>query len=182
MEALRATNNIVFESPAAVIVGPADKNSFQKLLKPIPIPFFHERSFISYGEVKRYIVLLLTKDQECNAKTLTLFVYAEKTDPSPLYTIPFSSETTTILVPLKEDSKFPDFYSHTVSPEANTGLPFNNKSKGSLETVLLKDASSMKIAYQITFDRLESGEFVSDNFVKAINESIVTGGKGGKKG
>mmetsp|Transcript_16040 Transcript_16040/g.32288 ORF Transcript_16040/g.32288 Transcript_16040/m.32288 type:complete len:239 (-) Transcript_16040:182-898(-) len=152
LEALRSAHGgkLPFEAPAGIIVGPADKNSFQKLVKPFRI--FNERAFVSYGEIRRYIAMVDTN----------LFVYAEKSDPTPLYTIPFSD-----LIASKEDPNRPDFYSHTVSPEANVGLPFSNKTKGCLDTVLLRD-SSMKIVYQIVFDRLETEEGIADIFVSAV--------------
>ncbi len=155
LEALRSAHGgtLPFEAPAGIIVGPADKNFFQKLVKPFRI--FNERAFVSFGEIKRYIAVVNTK----------LFVYAEKSDPAPLYTIPFSD-----LIASKEDPNQPDFYSHTVSPETNVGLPFSNKSKGCLDTVLLRN-SSLKIVYQIIFDRLETEEDIADIFVSAMNSN-----------
>lgn len=153
LEELRSAHGgkLPFEASAGVIVGPADKNFFQKLVKPVRI--FNERAFVSYGEIRRYIAMV-------NAN---LLVYAEKSDPTPLYTIPISD-----LIASKEDPNRPDFYSHTVSPEANVGLPFSKKTRGCLDTVLLRD-SSMKIVYQIVFDRLETEEGIADIFVNAVD-------------
>ena len=67
---LRNVHMMTFESLAGVILGPAQKDLCQKLC-----PCLGERSYISYGEIQRYI--LLTDHN-------LLFVYAESTDPSPL--------------------------------------------------------------------------------------------------
>ena len=106
--------------------------------------------------MKRYI--LVTSNS-------TIFVYADVTDPSPLYIIELKG-----LIPTKEDSNKPDFYSHTISPEANTGLPFQNKSRESLDSVLLKrrEGTKDKIAFQFAFDKGEAGENASDEFVTAV--------------
>ena len=152
MEAWRATQNVVFESPAAVVIGPVEKSMCQKSMPCL----FNERSFLSYGEVKRFI--LLTGQG-------IIFVYADVTAPSPLYTIPLLDPLD--LVPEVDDRDHPDFYSHTISPEANTGLPFDNESKHSLDTVLLKDDNG-KIAFQFSFDKNEAGDGALDKFFNAI--------------
>jgi hypothetical protein len=102
LEVLRASNQIIFESSAAVVVGPADKNALQKMI-PRKLRKFDDRSVLSYGEVKRYIAV--TSDG-------TIHVYAEATDPTVLYVIPLVG-----LVPRKEDPLNPYYYSHTISPE-----------------------------------------------------------------
>ena len=51
-----ASHTILFESEAGVIIGPAEKSLCQRLCPLL----FDERVFLSYGEVKRYI--LLTKE------------------------------------------------------------------------------------------------------------------------
>mmetsp|Transcript_25303 Transcript_25303/g.45589 ORF Transcript_25303/g.45589 Transcript_25303/m.45589 type:complete len:236 (-) Transcript_25303:102-809(-) len=158
VEELRATQRVLFESPAAVIVGPVEKDICQKM---IPCLWFDERSFISFGEVKRHILIVGSN----------IFVYVDFTDPSPLYTIPLLD-----LVPKREDPNNPDFYSHTISPEANTGLPFANRSKESLETVLLKDRNG-NIAFQLAFDTNEAGIDVLDKFVAAVISTKNNGGK-----
>ena len=147
VESMRATNRVIFEAPAAVVVGGVDRNVCEKIF-----PCVAERSFISYGEVKRYILIMDTN----------IFVYTEATDPSPLYTVPFVN-----LVTFEEDRSKPDFYSHTISPEANVGLPFENQSKASLKTLILKDRWG-SIAFQFAFDKNEAGDDAVDKFVAAI--------------
>ena len=143
-------SKILFEAPAAVIIGQAEKSICQRM---IPL-LFDERSFLSYGECKRYI--LITNG--------TIFVYADVTDPSPLYIIELAD-----LIPKEEDSNNPEFYSHTISPEANTGLPFQNKSKESLSTVLLKKGKA--IEFQFAFDKSEAGSDAAEKFITAVMSS-----------
>ena len=168
VETLRATGKIIFEGYAAVIIGPVPKNLCEKSFRC----FYDERSFLSYGEVKRYIVLM--KDSN------VIFVYADADMPSPMYTIPLEE-----LSLEKEDPQNPHFYSHTISPEANTGLmgqPFsNNRSKGSLDTVLLVDGNG-KIAYQLAFDNSKGGGGrgdTLDTFIKAVSKSSSLSAMGG---
>lgn len=149
VESLRDSNKIRFESIAAVISGQAEKNVFQKIFPRL----LDERSYVSFGEVKRYIVVV---DEE-------IFIFADATDPSPLYTIPLMN-----LYPMREDSLRPHFRSHTVSPEANTGLPRANQSRETLDTVLLTNTKGKNIAFQITFDSLISGEDVVEKFIKSV--------------
>ena len=171
VEALRSTGKIIFEGYAAVIIGPVQKNLCEKALKCI---FYDERSFLSYGEVKRYIVIIKGSN--------TIFVYADADMPSPMYTIPLEN-----LQLEKEDTQNPHFFSHTISPEANAGIlgePFsNNKSKASLDTVLLMDARG-KIAYQLAFDNSEEGggggDRTLDAFVKAVGNAVSSSSKGDK--
>ena len=150
VEELHMHSKILFEAPAAVIIGQAEKSICQRM---IPL-LFDERSFLSYGECKRYI--LITNG--------TIFVYADITDPSPLYTIELAD-----LIPKEEDSNNPEFYSHTISPEANTGLPFQNKSKESLSTVLLKKGKA--IEFQFAFDKSEAGSDAAEKFITAVMSS-----------
>src|SRR5210317_2152234 len=90
---------------------------------------------------------------------------------SPMYTIPITE-----LDCLHEDPNNPSFYSHTISPEANPGLlgePFsNNKTKGSLDTILLLDGRG-KIAFQLAFDRSEEGETVVLLLLPSVSEDLV---------
>lgn len=109
VDALRATRPIAFDSPGAVIVGPVERNFCEHFFSCCT-----ERSFISFGEVKRHVLIA-----DGNA-----FIYTDVNDPSPLYTIPLED-----LSPEIEDPSRPNFYSHTISPEANVGLPFDNQSK-----------------------------------------------------
>ena len=100
VETLRSTKQVTFESPAAIIIGPAEKNIFQRLL---PL-CFDERAFLSYGEGKRYIIIT----EGC------IFSYTDIGAFAPLYTIALSQ-----LTPTREDPDHPDFYSHTISPEVS---------------------------------------------------------------
>lgn len=151
VEALRATQRVVFEAHAGIIIGPDKKSLCQRL---IPI-LFDERSFLSYGEIKRYIVIMDNN----------IFAYTDATDPSPLYTIPLLD-----LVPKREDPKHPDFYSHTISPEANTGLPYANTSKATLDHAFLRDRNG-NIAFQFAFDKNEVGDDASEKFITAVISS-----------
>lgn len=151
IETLRASNKIFFESVAAVIPGEAEKNIFMRMLPRV----FDERSYVSFGEVKRYIAVV---EGSC-------YIFADSTDPSPLYTIPLNN-----LHLMREDSSRPHFRSHTVSPEANTGLPRANQSRETLETALLIDTKG-KICFQLTFDSLISGGDVLDRFASSIEIS-----------
>jgi hypothetical protein len=170
VEALRATGKVLFEGYAAVIIGPVHKNLCEKAFRCI----YDERSFLSYGEVKRYIVLMKGSN--------TIFVYADADMPSPMYTIPLDN-----LQLEHEDPQNPHFYSHTISPEANAGMlgePFsNNKSKASLDTVLLMNGNG-KIAYQLAFDNSEEGggggEKTLNAFIKAVSNAVVIIVKGKK--
>mmetsp|Transcript_1521 Transcript_1521/g.2078 ORF Transcript_1521/g.2078 Transcript_1521/m.2078 type:complete len:151 (+) Transcript_1521:382-834(+) len=133
---------------------------------------YDERSFLSYGEVKRYFVIIKGSN--------TIFVYADADMPSPMYTILLKN-----LQLEKEDTQHPHFFSHTISPEANArmlGEPFsNNKSKKSLDAVLLIDDRG-KIAYQLAFDNSEEGGGGGDKtfgaFVKAVSNAVVVIVKG----
>lgn len=174
-ETLRAGGRVAFEAPAAVIVGSVDRNICEKIL-----PCFAERSFISFGEVRRYILVLddgnkMAKSTYGNPRSVNIFVYTDINDPSPLYTIPMSD-----LSPCKEDRDNPDFYSHTISPEANTGLPFENQSKESLETVLLKDRDGI-IAFQLAFDKNEVGDDAVEKFLACITSCKGTKNSGTAK-
>lgn len=149
IDKLRSTHTIIFESLAAVIIGPAQKDICQKLL-----PCLKERSYISYGEIQRHI--LLTNEN-------TLFVYADSTDPSPLYSLPFKG-----LRPQLEDALHKDINSTTISP----GTEGTNMRSHSLETILMYD-ENRKIRYQFAFDtsREPSVVGVSERFIAAIISS-----------
>lgn len=157
VSALRGTQQVAFEAPAAVIIGPADRGVCEKIF-----PCFAERTFVSYGEVKRYVMIVDSN----------IFVYMDSSDKSPpLYIISLDDMDL-----MKEDSNNPNFYSHTISPEANAGLPFANKSKESLETFLLLDSRG-NIAFQFAFDKNEANGDVVDKFIDTDVSS-----KGAKKG
>lgn len=117
-----------FESEAGVIKGGVEKDILKRCL---PL-FFDERDFVSYGEVRRYIFV----------RGSFIFVYGQKSDPTPLYVIEISDYKAKI-----ENPKKPDKYSFTISPQAGT-----NTSESYFTTVLLKDKKSKKQAYQFTFD------------------------------
>jgi hypothetical protein len=147
---LRNVHMMTFESLSGVILGPAQKDLCQKLC-----PCLGERSYISYGEIQRYI--LLTDHN-------LLFVYAESTDPSPLYSIPLIG-----LIPQIEDVNHRDVNSTTISP----GTEGTNMRMNSLETVLLYDKNG-KIQYQLAFDTTneDGGEKgIAERFVTAILSS-----------
>jgi hypothetical protein len=151
IKSLRASNKIIFDSVVGIIPGEAEKNMFQKMFPRL----LDERSCVSFGEVKRYIVVV---DGSC-------YIFADETDPSPLYSIELTN-----LHAVKEDANKPHFRSHTVSPEANTGLPKANQSRETLETVLLFDKKG-KIVFQLTFDSHLSGKDVVVRFLNSIAQS-----------
>jgi hypothetical protein len=148
IESLRSSNKILFESVVALIPGEADKNIFQRMLPRL----IDERSCVSFGEVKRHVVVV---EGSC-------YIFADETDTSPLYSIDVTN-----LRAVKEDVRRPHFRSHTVSPGARTGLPKANQSRETLGTVLLLDTKG-KIAFQLTFDSLLSGDDVVLRFLKSI--------------
>lgn len=163
IEALRESNKVLFESVSAVIPGQSEKNILQRTFPRI----FDKRSFISFGEVKRYMVVV---EENC-------YVFADATDQAPLYTIPTRSK----LYLLPEDPKRPHFRSHTVSPEANTGLARKaNQSRRTLSTVLMVDDKG-GIAFQFTFDKISSSEDVVDIFISAVEKSHRSSKVGNEK-
>ena len=87
---------------------------------------------MSYGEVARFVFV----------KGNCIFVYGQETDMSPLYLIELHQVTL-----VQEDPKKPHKYSFTVSPRVNT-----NEARENMVTILLKDRTSGKLAYQISFD------------------------------
>lgn len=172
-ERLRASGSVAFEAPAAVVVGPAGKNAFQRLI-PRRLRRLDDRSVVSYGEVKRHVVV--TSDG-------IVHVYADAVDVSPLYVVPLSG-----LVPRREDPDDPDYRSHTISPETQQagGMIAKNRSRGSLETVLLMDGGGGTergggdIKFQFAFDRGEAGIDASERFVAAVLSSSKEEGEGGR--
>lgn len=161
VEELRASCSVSFEAPAAVVVGPAEKSVMQRLI-PRRLRRLDERSVVSYGEVRRYVVVRSIGD---------VHVFADVADRSPLYVVPLAG-----LVPRREDPDRPDYRSHTISPEAQCGggMLAKNRSKGSLETVLLVDGGGTEaggIRFQFTFDRDEAGIDASERFVAAVLSS-----------
>lgn len=114
---------------------------------------YDQRDFVSYGEIVRYVAV----------KDHVLFVYAEKTSPNYLYTVPLGT-----LKAMKEDPNKPHKRSVTVSPGFGSGL---NRQDGSIETVVLVDALG-KLAYQISFD-VKVNKNIADNFVAAVRNINV---------
>jgi len=131
-----------FAATAAVSRG--TKASVVKTVLPF---LFEPRDFVSFGEVARYVVV----------KDCTVFIYGEKTDLNPLYTIPLVT-----LTAKKENPKKLHKYSVTISPSINT-----NKAKAEFETVLLLDAKK-KLECQFTFDVSEDKE-LANNFIIATH-------------
>jgi Nitrogen regulatory protein P-II. len=87
-----------------------------------------------------------------------LFVYAEKTDPNYLYTIPLES-----LNAVKEDCNNPHSRSVTVSPGFGTG---KDRQDENIVNVLLLDARK-KLVYQIAFN-VATDKDIADEFVRVV--------------
>ena len=126
VKALRGTTGADFESVVALLRGAPKKNFLKKAL---PL-FFDERDFVSFGEVKRFVVI---KGDSC-------FVFTEDTEIQPLYAIPLDE-----VRPVMEDPKKPDKNSVTISPTSA------NTKNADLVTVLLKYHNGSQ-AYQFTFN------------------------------
>ena len=126
--ALRGSGNSDFEAEAAVIKGRVEKNFLQRFFPRL----FDFRDYISYGEVRRFIFI----------KANCIFVYGQDIDPSPLYAIQIETISAEI-----ENPNNPDPNSYTISPQVQT-----NKTASSLVTILLRDITSKKQVYQISFD------------------------------
>eukprot|EP00980_Cylindrotheca_fusiformis_P023379 scaffold10429_cov126-Cylindrotheca_fusiformis.AAC.10 len=145
IKALRASG-VEFESKAAVIRGGVPKNILRRCL---PL-CFDERDFVSFGEVLRYLFV----------KGNCILVYGEATAPSPLYAIQIASINAE-----QEDPRNPHNHSYTVSPRANTSEAAEN-----LLTILLKDKTTNKIAYQVTFDTTND-KGVGKRFLDILNRN-----------
>lgn len=104
-------------------------------------------------QIRRYVVI---KDTFC-------FIYVDKSDPNPLYTIPIES-----LRAVKDDKKKPHKQSLIVSP-----LPNTNDQNNALETVILLDARN-KFVYQFTFD-ITLGKDVCNQFIQAVEHANAIG-------
>jgi hypothetical protein len=124
------SRGLQFSSKAAVIKGGVQKNLLRRLF---PV-CYDERDFVSYGEVVRYIFV--------SGNVIFVYVDVDVETSKPLYAI--LMETLTIEV---EDPRRPDSYSYTISPRPNT-----NQTGEDFTTVLLKDITTHKLMYQITFD------------------------------
>ena len=126
VRALRGSNGADFESVVALLRGAPHKNFFKRVF---PL-CFDERDFVSFGEVKRFVVI---KGNSC-------FVFTEETEIQPLYAIPLDD-----VRPVMEDPKKPDKFSVTISPTSAKAA------NADLVTVLLKYRDGSH-AYQFTFD------------------------------
>lgn len=145
------TSGIKFEGSAGVTKGMiinAVRKCTLVLSKVLPA-IYDQRDFVSLGEIMRYIVV---KDD-------VLFVYAEKTDPSYLYTVPLGS-----LKCVKEDPKKPHKRSVTVSPGYGSGI---DRQDANLETALLLDAKD-KLVLQIVFNRNGDTTDITNRFIAAV--------------
>ena len=140
-----------FESYAAVIRGTAQKNFLQVCLPCL----YEERDFVSYGEVKYYV---LVKDGLC-------YIYISETDPSPLYAIELDRYTA-----VQEDPRHPEKGSITISPLPNTNLP-----RETMKTILLKNITDGKQAFQFTFDT-EQNSGLAKLFLDLVEHSKTTKG------
>ena len=144
---LRGGSGADMEGYAAILRGAPEKNFLQKFL-----PFlFDERDFVTFGEVRKYMVV----------KAGTCFVYGEENDPSPMYAIPLNEMSAFV-----EDRNKPDKGSITISP-----IPDSNKPREGLETVLLKYRKDGKQAYQFTFDNRITDKSFPKRFVDMVQQS-----------
>lgn len=159
---LRGATGADLESYAAVIRGAAPKNFLQRLWWPLSL-LFDERDFLTYGEVKSYV---LVKDGLC-------YIYVSETDPSPLYAIELDA-----FVAVWEDRDHPEWRSYTVSPMPNT-----NMSPPSFQTILLFEKKNKKKqkksigdrarthAFQFTFDTAQGDPNVAQLFFELVNQT-----------
>lgn len=146
VKALRGTTGADFESVAALLRGAPKKNFLKKHFSLI----FDERDFVSFGEVKRFVII---KGDCC-------FVFTDDSDIQPLYAIPLD-EVTAIM----EDPKKPDKFAVTISP-----THLGNASKVEYKTVLLKYRSDGSQAYQFTFDST-TDKSVAKRFLDVVQNS-----------
>lgn len=102
---------MLYESYAAVVIGPAEKNAMQRLI-PRKLRKFDDRSVLSYGECKRYVVVTGSGD---------IYVYSDVTDRYPLYVVPLAG-----LYPRREDPRNPHYRSHSISPMIQRGGGWND--------------------------------------------------------
>ncbi len=201
----RDGGSTLYESYAAVVVGPAEKNAMQRLL-PRRLRTFDDRSVVSYGECKRYVVV---------SDAGEIRVYSDASDDSPLYVVPLSAR----MRPRRERPMKPHYRSHAISPMIQQGgMIARTRSRKSLDTVLLversggsgggggggerRNARSRKgcvggvvddkndvddgdddddddddivIKYQFSFDVDEAGDDASSKFVNAVLLSSTEG-------
>jgi len=143
---LREGTGVDLETYAAVIQGAPSKNWLQKWAPII----YDERDFVTYGEVKKYILI---KNGVC-------FVYSEATDLFPLYTVALHEFRA-----VAEDPDKPDKGGVTISP-----LPNTNKPKVTMITILLKNHKG-KQAHQFSFDTERVSPAVPKQFVELVNQA-----------
>lgn len=153
---VRGNTGAEFESYAAVIKGRVHKNFLQIILPCV----YDERDFVAYGEVKYYV---LVKEGLC-------YIYVAETDPSPLYAIELDD-----YFPVLEDHLHPEKGSVTVSPMPNTNLP-----RETMKTVLLKNKTDGKQAFQFTFDTEHDSQLAKAFFDLVANskKSKASSGNG----
>jgi hypothetical protein len=163
IEKLKEATGTSFEGPAGVCKG-MTMSGIRKctlfLSKFLPA-IYDERDFVSLGEIMRYIAV---KDD-------VLFVYAEKTDPTYLYSIPLET-----LQAVKEDPKKPHKRSVTISPGYGSGI---SRQDDNIENALLLDAQG-KLVYQITFNCKDDKE-ITNRFITAVTSVNLVEKKGGEK-
>jgi hypothetical protein len=147
VEMLRGEQGANLECYAAIFRGAPPKNILKVLLPCI----YDERDFVSYNEVKKYMVI----------QSGTCFVYMEEKDPFPLYAIPLEK-----FVAILEDPDRPDKGSATISP-----VPGTNRSRDGMVTVLLKYPYTGKQAYQFTFDTNAFDKSFPKLFIALVSRS-----------
>ncbi|GAX20993.1 hypothetical protein FisN_1Lu353 [Fistulifera solaris] len=147
VEMLRGDQGADLECYAAVFRGAPPKNILKVLLPCI----YDERDFVSYNEVKKYIVI----------QSETCFVYMEEKDPFPLYAISLDK-----FVAILEDPDRPDKGSATISP-----VPGTNRSRDGMVTVLLKYPDTGNQAYQFTFDTKALDKSFPKLFIELVSRS-----------
>jgi hypothetical protein len=146
VKALRGTTGADFESIAALLRGAPKKNCLKQHFSL----FFNERDFVSFGEVKRFVII---KGDCC-------FVFTEDSDIQPLYAIPLDE-----VKAIMEDPKKPDKFAVTISPTLRS-----NASKVEFKTVLLKYRNDGSQAYQFTFDTT-TDRSVAKRFLDVVQKS-----------
>jgi hypothetical protein len=147
VEMLRGEKGADLECHAAIFRGAPPKNILKVLLPCI----YDERDFISYNEVKKYMVV----------QSGTCFVYMEEKDPFPLYAISLDK-----FVAILEDPDRLDKGSATISP-----APGTNRSRDGMVTVLLKYSDTGKQAYQFTFDTKALDKSFPKLFIDLVSRS-----------
>jgi hypothetical protein len=145
---LRLQGSLECEGYAGVIQGALPMNFLKRCM-----PCFHDRDFVSFGEIKRYIMLQNT----------TCFVYNSRDDLQPLYVISLHD-----LYAIQEDPMHMDPFSITVSP-----LPGSLQSPPNLVTILLKYVKDNSQAYQFTFDT-DDDSSLPKTFLDAVQRATTS--------